>query len=182
MLQWDSTSIVILLCVTKYAISGKSQEVDLFQLFSPDFSHLSCFLLSYLLHHFLSLLNFFFLTFGSSSSFPSACLPFPSAVSFRWNWYSFFALKCFHPCLQDLNNSLTQFISGCCCLAVLQEATVAPVLVTNIGKCKVRKVFGSVTFSGCVFWNMCKDPALQGTSAWTAYGMSICSILLKEEF
>lgn len=92
----------------------------------------------------------------------------------------FFSLKCFHPCLQDLNNSLTQFISGCCSLAVLQEATVAPVLVTNIGKCKVRKVFGSVTFSGCIFWNMCKDLALWGTSAWTSYGISICSISFFE--
>lgn len=161
---------------------GRARRLIYFSYFlqiSPIFPVFSIVLL---ITPFLSLLNFFFLTFGSSSSFPSACLPFPSAVSFRWNWYSFFALKCFHPCLQDLNNSLTQFISGCCCLAVLQEATVAPVLVTNIGKCKVRKVFGSVTFSGCVFWNMCKDPALQGTSAWTAYGMSICSILLKEEF
>lgn len=41
MLQWDSTSIVILLCVTKYAASGKSQEDYLFRLFSPDFSHIS---------------------------------------------------------------------------------------------------------------------------------------------
>lgn len=180
--QWDSTSIVILLCITKYTASGKSQEVDLFQLFSADFS---C--LSYVLYCLTYCTIFLFIKFISYLwlfQFFPFWLSFPSTISFRWNKVIFFfCLKCFHPCLQDLNSCLTQFISGCCCLAVLQEATVAPVLlVTNIGKCKVRKVFGSVTFSGCIFWIMCKDLALWGTSAWTVYDMSICGILLKEEF
>lgn len=173
MLQWDSTSIVILLCVTKYAISQKGQEVDLFQLFSPDFSHLSCFLLSYLLHHFyLYWISFFLPLALPVLSLLHVCLSHLQFLSDGIKWYSF-SLKCFHPCLQDLNNSLTQFISGCCCLAVLQEATVAPVLVTNIGKCKVRKVFGSVTFNGCGFLEYVQGSSSLGhfcmDSLWYVY-------------
>lgn len=151
---------------------GRAQKLIYFSYFfqiSPIFPMFSIVLL---ITPFLSLLNFFFLTFGSSSSFPSACLSHLQFLSDGIKWYSFF-LKCFHPCLQDLNNSLTQFISGCCCLAVLQEATVAPVLVTNRGKCKVRKVFGSVTFNGCGFLEYVQGSSSLGhfcmESLWYVY-------------
>lgn len=132
-----------------------------FSRFLPSFL---CSLLPY--YTFFFIFIFFILTL--TLPVLSLCLSHLQFLQDEIRWFSFFSLKCFHPCLQDLSNSLAQFISGCCCLAVLQEATVAPMLVTNIGKCKVRKVFGSVTFSACIFWNMCKDLALWGTSAWTS--------------
>lgn len=84
-------------------------------------------------------------------------IPFFSltTISFRWNPVIFFPLKNFHHCVWGLNNRHTQFISGCCCLAVLWEATATPELVTNRGRCKVRKFFASITCRSCIFQNRC---------------------------
>lgn len=115
---------------------------------------LSLFLLSFFspLFSFHKILFFFPHTFEFSSSSPS--FPWPQFLSDGIQWF-FFPLKNFHHCVWGLNNRHTQFISGCCCLAVLWEATATPELVTNRGRCKVRKFFASITCRSCIFQNRC---------------------------
>lgn len=102
---------------------------------------------------FLFIKYIFFHTFEFSSSSPS--FPWPQFLSDGIQWF-FFPLNYFRHCVWGLNNRHTQFISGCCCLAVLWEATAAPELVTNRGRCKVRKFFASVTLCrSCILQNRC---------------------------